>query len=119
MTVAKNASSESPDSEAALRATAWEGRLLIIGFAAGEIAKLPANLMLLKGCAVVGVFWGSMLESRPELQAANNKQILEWCASGALKMRVHGTYPLAKISEAMEVLARRQAKGKVVILPQQ
>ena len=104
--------------EAALRAMAWEGRLLIIGFAAGDIPKLPANLMLLKGCDVVGVFWGSMLERTPELQAENSRQILEWCASGAMVPHIHGTYPLSQIGEGLEVLARREAKGKVVILPQ-
>ena len=105
-------------SEAALRAMAWEGRLLIIGFAGGEIPKLPANLMLLKGCDVVGVFWGSMLERTPELQAANSNQILDWCATGAMVPHIHGTYPLDQIGAAMEVLAKREAKGKVVILPQ-
>lgn len=105
--------------EAALRAMAWEGRLLVIGFAAGDIPKLPANLMLLKNCDVVGVFWGEMLVRTPELQAANNEQILEWCKSGALVPHVHGTYPLSEVGDAMQVLARREAKGKVVILPQE
>ena len=105
--------------EAALRAMAWLGRLLIIGFAAGEIPKLPANLMLLKNCDVVGVFWGAMLERTPELQAENNTQILEWCASGALKPRIDGTYPLSGIVEAMAKLDERKAVGKVVIRPQE
>ncbi len=104
--------------EAALRAMAWQGRLLIVGFASGEIPKLPANLMLLKNCDVVGVFWGAMLERTPELQAQNNAQILDWCASGALRPRVHGTYPLNGIVEGMRVLEDRKAVGKVVIHPQ-
>jgi len=105
--------------EAALRAMAWQGRLLVVGFAAGDIPKIPANLLLLKGCDAVGVFWGAMLERTPELQAANAAEILEWCASGAMVPHIHGTYPLDQIGVGMDILANREAKGKVVILPQE
>lgn len=104
-------------SEAALRATAWEGRFLVIGFAAGEIPRIPLNLVLLKGCSIVGVFWGDFLKRDPGAHRANVEQILQWCAEGRLKPHIHGTYPLEQIKEALGVIERREAKGKVIVTP--
>lgn len=104
-------------SEAALRATAWEGRFLVIGFAAGEIPKIPLNLALLKGCDIVGVFWGRFTELDPEGDRANTRQLLDWLAEGKLSVAVHDTYPLEQTADALGAIARREVKGKVLILP--
>jgi len=101
--------------EAALRATAWEGRFLVIGFAAGEIPKIPLNLVLLKGCAVLGVFWGSFVERTPEHHQENMKALLDWCVEGKVKPHVDQVFPLAETTAALEVLSARAAKGKIVV----
>jgi NADPH2:quinone reductase len=101
----------------ALRSMAWKGRYLVIGFAGGEIPKLPLNLVLLKGCDVVGVFWGSFAEREPEAHAANMAWLLEQVAAGRLSARVHAVYPLAQTPAAIGVLARREATGKVLVRP--
>jgi NADPH2:quinone reductase len=103
--------------EAALRSTAWEGRYLVIGFATGEIPKIPLNLVLLKGCDIVGVFWGKFTELHPEADRANTRQLLDWMAEGKLSVAIHGRYPLDKTVEALGALARREVKGKVLIVP--
>jgi NADPH2:quinone reductase len=103
--------------EPALRSMAWEGRYLVIGFAGGEIPKLPLNLVLLKGCDVVGVFWGSFADREPEAHAANMAWLLEHVAAGRLSARVHAVYPLAETARALGVLARREAVGKVLVRP--
>ncbi len=102
-------------SEAALRATAWHGRFLVVGFASGDIPKIPLNLLLLKGCEAIGVFWGEAVKRDPEGHRANMRQVLDWVAEGRLNPRIHGTYPLAEIREAIAVLDRREAVGKVVL----
>ena len=102
-------------SEAALRATAWHGRFLVIGFASGDIAKIPLNLLLLKGCEAIGVFWGEAVKRDPAGHRANMRQVLDWVAAGRLNPRIHATYPLAGISEALAVIDRREAVGKVVL----
>lgn len=102
-------------SEAALRATAWRGRFLVIGFAAGDIPRIPLNLALLKGCAIVGVFWGSFIAREPALHARNQAQLAEWFASGQLKPLISGRYPLDRAVEALEELAGRRAQGKLVV----
>ena len=91
-------------SEAALRSIAWGGRLLVIGFAAGAIPKIPLNLYLLKNASAVGVFWGEMIMREPEQHRANMIEVLDWCAKGRLKPHVHATYPLALIGEAIMAL---------------
>jgi NADPH:quinone reductase len=103
--------------EAALRSIAWQGRFLVVGFAAGEIPKLPLNLVLLKGCDVLGVFWGSWLERNPEGYRANNEQLLTWCAEGRLSSHVHAVYPLAEAPAALKAIAARQVMGKVILRP--
>ena len=82
--------------EAALRSIAWLGRFLVIGFAAGEIPKLPLNLVLLRGCDVLGVYWGSWTERDPAGHRANTEQLLAWAAQGNLSSHVHAVYPLAE-----------------------
>ena len=85
------------------------------GFAAGEIPKLALNLVLLKGCDVLGVFWGSSVKRDPEGHRANMRDLLAWIAEGRLKPRIHGTSPLDEIKSAIEILERREAVGKVVL----
>ena len=102
-------------SEAALRSTAWNGRFLVIGFAAGDIPKIPLNLPLLKGCSVVGVFWGAFAGREPERHRQNIADLLRWCEDGKLRPRVSSTYPLERAPEAIRELADRRAMGKVVV----
>jgi len=103
--------------ESALRATAWKGRYLVVGFAAGEIPRLPLNLVLLKGCDVVGVFWGAFTEREPAAQAANMAQIVDWCAEGKLSSHVHAIYPLADTAQALKDIAARRIMGKAILRP--
>ena len=103
--------------EQAIRATAWEGRFLVIGFAAGDIPKIPLNLPLLKGCDIRGVFWGAAVERDPDGHRANMAQLLEWVKDGKLKPHIHATYPLEQISEALEEIAARPVFGKVIVHP--
>lgn len=100
--------------EAALRAIAWEGRFLVIGFPAG-IPKLPLNLMLLKSCQVVGVFWGEWIRRSPEQSAENIAELLRLYQEGAIKPTVSATFPLEKAGDAIAWLADRKAMGKVVV----
>ena len=101
--------------EKALRAIAWKGRLLVVGFAAGPIPKLPLNLALLKGCDILGVFWGDFVRREPEAHRANMKDLMDWAQNGALRAHIHAVYPLSEAAEALGVLARREAQGKVLL----
>lgn len=101
--------------EAALRATAWEGRFLVVGFASGEIPRIPLNLPLLKGCDIAGVFWGRFAELAPDVQRANMAQVLDWCATGRLKPRIDRIFPLEDTGAALSLIDERKAKGKIVI----
>ena len=101
--------------EAALRAMAWEGRFLVVGFASGEIPKVPLNLLLLRGADAVGVFWGEAVKRDPQGHRANMRQILAWVAEGKLNPRLHATFALDDIRDAIGVLDRREAVGKVVL----
>jgi len=103
--------------EPALRSLAWLGRYLVVGFAAGEIPKLPLNLVLLKGCDVRGVFWGSWTERDPDGHRANTADLLRWCAEGKLSAHVHATYPLTDAARALADIAGRKVMGKVVLKP--
>jgi NADPH2:quinone reductase len=103
--------------EQALRSIAWQGRFLVVGFAAGEIPKIPLNLALLKGCDIVGVFWGSFVERDPAGHRANTRQILDWVVSGKLSAHVQATYPLADAATALKALAARKVMGKIVLHP--
>ena len=104
-----------PYSEPAFRSLAWRGRLLVVGFAAGEIPKLPLNLALLKGASVVGVFWGDFARREPKGFAESVRQLGRWYAEGKLKPHVSQTLPLERAAEAIQLLASRKAKGKVVL----
>ncbi len=106
-----------PYSEPALRAIAWEGRFLVVGFAAGDIPKLPLNLVLLKNCDVRGVFWGAWSERAPDAHRANIAQLMRWCADGKLAVHVHAVYPLAQTADALKAIANRSAMGKVILRP--
>lgn len=101
--------------EPAVRALAWEGRFLVVGFAAGDIPKLPLNLLMLKGADAIGVFWGEAVRRNPQGHRANMIEVLRWVADGKLAVRIHGTYPLADIRDAIAILDRREATGKVVL----
>jgi NADPH2:quinone reductase len=104
-----------PYSEPAFRSLAWRGRLLVVGFAAGDIPKLPLNLALLKGAALVGVFWGDFARREPKAFAASVSQLGEWYREGKLKPHVSQTFPLQKTADALKLMAARQVKGKVVL----
>lgn len=101
--------------EPALRSLGWKGRYLVIGFAAGDIPRIPLNLALLKGIDIQGVHWGVFVEREPEAHRANQEQLLAWVAEGRLTAKVHGEYPLAAYEEALGVLKRREAVGKVLL----
>jgi NADPH2:quinone reductase len=104
-------------SEPAFRSIAWRGRHLVIGFAAGDIPKLPWNLMLLKGASVVGVFWGEFVRREPKANLAAMRQMLGWMAEGKLRPLVSKRYPLAETAQALNDMAARKVMGKVVIVP--
>ncbi|MBX2799617.1 MAG: NADPH:quinone oxidoreductase family protein [Myxococcales bacterium] len=104
-----------PAAEAALRATAWEGRYLVVGFAAGEIPKIPLNLVLLRSCQVVGVFWGSFVARNPERHQQLVEQLFQWVQQGRIRPHVHGTYPLEEAATALQLLVDRQVRGKVLL----
>ena len=104
-----------PYAEASLRAIAWEGRFLVVGFAAGEIPKLPLNLVLLKSCDIRGVFWGSWTEREPEQHRANMADLVRWCAQGKLSAHVHARYPLKDAARALHDIAARKVMGKAVL----
>lgn len=104
-------------SEAALRALDWGGRHLIIGFAAGDIPKMPLNLTLLKSCDIRGVFWGAWLRRDPAAHQANMADLVTWAAEGKLSAHVHAAWPLADAAAALESIGQRQVLGKVVLTP--
>lgn len=104
-------------SEPALRSIAWRGRHLVVGFAAGEIPRLPWNLMLLKGASVVGVFWGDFTRKEQDAHLAAMDRITGWIAEGKLKPLVSRRYPLADTALALDDMAARKVIGKVIIAP--
>lgn len=105
--------------EPALRSVSWRGRYLVVGFAAGDIPKIPINLLLLKGSSLVGVFWGEFVRREPKLNAENMKQLFVWLRQKKIHPLVSKRYPLSQASQALEALLGRQAVGKLVVLPQQ
>src|SRR5579872_3858040 len=88
-------------SEPALRSMAWKGRFLVVGFAGGEIPRIPLNLTLLKGCSIVGVFWGMFMMREPERGRAQLEEIFGWAADGSMRPHVHAKYPLARAIDAL------------------
>jgi NADPH2:quinone reductase len=103
--------------EPALRSMGWGGRYLVVGFAGGEIPKIPLNLLLLKGCDLRGVFWGDFVRRDPAGHRANMERLLAWAAAGQIRAHVHGAYPLERAAEALALIAGRKVQGKVVLVP--
>ena len=101
--------------EQALRSIAWRGRLLVVGFAAGEIPKIPLNLTLLKGCSIVGVFWGDWARREPQHFAEAMQRLAGWYAEGKLKPHISATFPLERAADALALMAARKVTGKVVL----
>ena len=101
--------------EAALRSTAWGGRVLVVGFASGDIPKVPANLALLKGCSIVGVFWGAFRLNYTKEDNENFKQLFAWYAQGKLRPFTSKTYTLSEVGLALNDLKNRKAIGKLII----
>jgi NADPH2:quinone reductase len=106
-----------PYSEAALRSLAWGGRHLVVGFAAGEIPKIALNLVLLKGCAVIGVYWGNWVRHESEQYKQALDALAGWCAQGKLSCHIQKVYPLAQTPAALQALADRKVMGKLVVHP--
>lgn len=103
--------------EPMVRSMAWNGRYLVIGFAAGQIPKIPLNLPLLKGCALVGVFWGGLMTAQPRRAHEIFGELVELVAAGKLKPLISATYPLEKTAQALIDLNSRRVQGKIVIVP--
>jgi NADPH2:quinone reductase len=103
--------------EAALRGMDWGGRFLLVGFAGGDMPKLPLNLVLLRSYDVLGVYWGAWTERDRQGHRANMTQILRWCADGKLSSHVHAVYSLAEAPAAFKAIAARQVMGKVILRP--
>jgi NADPH:quinone reductase len=101
--------------ELALRSLAWKGRLLVIGFASGEIPRPPLNIPLLKGCDIRGVYWGDFTVREPEAHRENVAQLADWAKSGILSVHVHATHPLEDYKRAFEAIAKRQVLGKTLL----
>ena len=101
--------------EPALRSMAWRGRYLVVGFTTGEIPSFPANLPLLKGCSIVGVFWGSFAEREPALSMANFKELVGWINEGKIKQQIHKVYSLEEGAGALKDLIKRKTIGKAVV----
>jgi NADPH:quinone reductase len=104
--------------EPSLRAMAWEGRYLVLGFASGTIPRIPLNLVLLKGCSLIGVFWNAFVQCNPERHRANLVMLLDWCKEGLIVPHIHASFPLAETAKALELIAGRKVIGKVIVNPQ-
>ncbi len=103
--------------EPALRALGWKGRFLVVGFAGGGIPKMPLNLLLLKGCDVLGVFWGAFTEKEPDAHRANVAWLFEKALAGELRVHIGGIVPLEGAAAAIRSIADRKAEGKLVVRP--
>ncbi len=104
-------------SEPALRSMAWKGRFLVIGFAGGDIPRIPLNLPLLKGCSIVGVFWGAFTGHEPQHNQENLKELMSWLSQGILKPHISATYPLERAADALYDMLNRKVLGKAVLVP--
>ena len=102
--------------EAALRGMAWEGRYLVIGFAAGDIPRIPLNLTLLKGCSIVGVFWGSFTSRNPQRNQEHLHELMSWYLEGKIRPHISATYPLERVADALNDMLTRKITGKAVLL---
>jgi NADPH2:quinone reductase len=101
--------------DVSLRCINWGGRILIVGFAAGRISQIPANTLLVKNAAAIGVFWNSHFEREPEVLAESFKTLLTWHGEGKLKPLIREVVPLERFSDAFSLLLDRQAPGKIVV----
>lgn len=106
-----------PYSEPALRSMAWDGRHLVVGFAAGDIPKISLNLLLLKGCSIVGVFWGEFRRRSSTCAAHELAQLVAWLGEGKIRPLVSKRYPLTQGPSALQSLLERSAFGKLIIVP--
>ena len=104
--------------EPSLRAMAWEGRYLVLGFASGTIPKIPLNLLLLKGCSMIGVFWTAFVDRNPEQHRANMVQLLDWCNEGLIAPHIHASFALIETAKALSLIEGRNVTGKVIVNPQ-
>jgi NADPH2:quinone reductase len=98
-----------------LRSIAWEGRIIVIGFAGGRVPQIPANILLVKNIDIVGFFWGSYRRHKPQLMAESLQQLLRWFAEGKLKPHVSHRLPLSEVAQALDLLKTRRSTGKVVL----
>jgi NADPH2:quinone reductase len=105
-----------PYAEPALRGMAWGGRFLVMGFAAGDIPRIPLNLTLLKSCSIVGVFWGAFVQRDPARNAELLAELFDWWGQGKVRPHVSATYPLEDAAQALEDVLARRALGKIVIV---
>jgi NADPH2:quinone reductase len=103
-------------SESALRGMAWNGRFLVVGFTAGDIPRIALNLPLLKGCAIVGVFWGSFAARYPRQNQENLRELLRWFEAGKLNSRISARYPLERAADALNAISERKVMGKAVLV---
>ena len=104
-------------SELALRSTAWRGRFLVVGFAGGEIPKIPLNLALLKGCSIVGVFWGDFLRREPANGERDVHELVALYRAGRIRPLVSARYALEQTADALNALKERKVQGKVIVVP--
>ena len=104
--------------EPALRAIGWRGRYLVVGFANGEIPRIPLNLALLKGCSIVGVYWGAFAAREPSASAAGIRQLFDWLHQCKLKPEISGRYSLTEAPRALRAMLDRKVTGKIVVLPE-
>ena len=99
-----------------LRSIAWRGRYLVVGFAQGTIPSLPANLLLLKGASLVGVFWGEFAKREPQNNARALAELAAWYAQGRIKPVIERQWPMAELKQAFAQMAARQVRGKLVLV---
>ena len=98
---------------------AWNGRYLVVGFAAGDIPKVPLNLALLKGCSIVGVFWGSFTRNEVDKSNANHQELMRMFTAGKVKPHIHATYPLEQAAQALNDVTYKRVSGKVVLVTEE
>lgn len=104
-------------SEPALRSLSWKGRFLVIGFASGDIPRIPLNLVMLKVISIVGVFWGAFNEREPQRSRENIQELLSWLVEGKIRPNVSATYSLERAPDALYDMMNRKVQGKVVVTP--
>lgn len=100
-----------------VRRLAWNGRYLVVGFAAGRIPELPVNLILVKGCSVMGVFWGTFTQKQPKDYIANQTELFGWYLEGKVKPHIHKVYEMDNVHDALNDVLQRKVAGKVVLKP--